>query len=61
MINSSQRFHTPGRKLIRSFLHWLSRPAFAALTDLEINGTENLPSGGPLIMVGNHFSFIDPV
>ena len=61
MTNSSQCFHTPGRKLIRRFLHWLSRPVFAVLTDLKINGTENLPEKGPLIMVGNHFSFIDPV
>ena len=61
MTNSSQRFHTPYRKLVRRFLHWLSRPVFAVLTDIEINGIENLPKKGPLIMVGNHFSFIDPV
>ncbi len=61
MTNSSERFQTPHRKLIRRFLRWLSRPAFALLTDLEINGLENLPEKGPLIMVGNHFSFIDPV
>ena len=61
MINSSKRFHTPGRQALRRFLHWLSGPAFGVLTDLEIKGTENLPEKGPLIMVGNHFSFIDPV
>jgi 1-acyl-sn-glycerol-3-phosphate acyltransferase len=60
MNNSSQRFHTPQRRLIRRFLHWLARPVFSLLTDLEINGMENLPEKGPLIMVGNHFSFIDP-
>ena len=61
MADFSQRFHTPQRKMIRRILHWLSRPAFALLTKLEINGMENLPEKGPLIMVGNHFSFIDPV
>ena len=61
MTNSSQRFHTPGRQLIRRFLHWLSNPAFEVLTSLEITGAENLPRSGPLLMVGNHFSFIDPV
>jgi 1-acyl-sn-glycerol-3-phosphate acyltransferase len=61
MTNSSQRFHTLGRQLIRRFLHWLSRPALGVLTNLEITGIENLPKSGPLIMVGNHFSFIDPV
>jgi 1-acyl-sn-glycerol-3-phosphate acyltransferase len=30
------------------------------LTRLEVNGVENLPEKGPLIMVGNHFSFVDP-
>lgn len=39
----------------------MAPPAFRLLTDLEIRGVENLPQGGPLIMVGNHFSFIDPV
>jgi 1-acyl-sn-glycerol-3-phosphate acyltransferase len=34
--------------------------AFAALTDFHVTGQENLPEKGPLIVVGNHFSFIDP-
>jgi len=61
MANSSQRFHTPRRQLIRRLLKWLSKPAFNALTKLEITGERNLPRQGPLIVVGNHFSFIDPV
>ena len=28
---------------------------------MEIIGQENLPDKGPLLLVGNHFSFIDPV
>lgn len=33
-----------------------------ALTcDLKIEGLENLPKSGPLLVVGNHFSYIDPV
>jgi len=27
----------------------------------RINGRENLPKGGPLIVVGNHFHFLDPL
>lgn len=50
-----------GRKLTRRILQALSVPAFSLLTDLEITGLENLPQSGPLIIVGNHFSFIDPV
>lgn len=55
-----QRFTSPRRKAVRKILQWLARPAFALLTDLEINGAENLPEKGPLMLVGNHFSFVDP-
>ena len=48
------------RKPLRIFMQWLSKVAFAAITKLEIEGEENFPEHGPLIMVGNHFSFIDP-
>ena len=61
MANSSQRFLTPQRQIIRRFLHWLSKPAFHLVSELTITGEDNLPKSGPLIMVGNHFSFIDPV
>lgn len=41
-------------------MHWLAKPVFRMVTDLEITGEENLPKSGPLMMVGNHFSFVDP-
>ncbi len=50
----------PRRRLVRFIMHQLSKPAFALLADLEIIGRENLPPKGPLLMVGNHFSFTDP-
>ena len=53
--------HPFRRRPIRFLLKKLSVPAFAALTRLEILGEENLPITGPLLVVGNHFSFIDPV
>lgn len=56
-----REFTSPGRKLVRKILHFLARPAFAVVSKLEVNGAENLPEKGPLIMVGNHFSFVDPV
>lgn len=49
------------RRPVRFFLKRLSILAFSALTRLEILGEENLPPKGPLLVVGNHFSFIDPV
>jgi len=57
----AKRIHPFRRRPIRYILKKLSIPAFALLTRLEINGTENLPTTGPLLLVGNHFSFIDPV
>lgn len=60
-MTSAERYTSSGRTLIRRILKALAVPAFALLTELEITGQENLPPGGPLLVVGNHFSFIDPV
>jgi 1-acyl-sn-glycerol-3-phosphate acyltransferase len=57
----SQNLHPFRRRPVRFLLKKLSIPAFASLTRLEILGEENLPKSGPLLVVGNHFSFIDPV
>jgi len=60
-MTTASEYTTPGRRLLRAFLQMLSVPVFGALTDLEITGLENLPKSGPLMVAGNHFSFIDPV
>ena len=31
------------------------------MSDFKVEGQENLPASGPLLVIGNHFSFIDPV
>ncbi len=51
----------PRRKALRTFLHLLSRLAFWLLADVKIIGKENIPQDGSFMVVGNHFSFIDPV
>ena len=56
-----EKIHPFRRRPVRFLLKKLSVPAFALLTRLEIIGEENLPKTGPLLVVGNHFSFIDPV
>lgn len=56
-----RQFTSPSRTFIRKILHFLARPAFGLVSRLEINGLENVPEKGPLMLVGNHFSFVDPV
>jgi 1-acyl-sn-glycerol-3-phosphate acyltransferase len=48
------------RRPLRQLFRWLSKVAFWLLTDLTIEGQENFPEEGPLVVVGNHFSFVDP-
>ncbi len=49
------------RHPIRQVMRFLCKAALGILTDLHIEGRENLPASGPLLLVGNHFSFIDPL
>jgi 1-acyl-sn-glycerol-3-phosphate acyltransferase len=51
----------PRRQVIRAVLRAGIAAAFAVIMDLKIEGKENLPRSGPLILVGNHFAFLDPV
>jgi len=51
----------PRRRLIRRTLRTMIRGALSLLSELKVTGMENLPSEGPLLVIGNHFSFIDPV
>lgn len=60
-MNHRNDFKYPRRRLIRFILRKLSIPAFWLVSKMEISGLENLPEKGPLLLVGNHFSFIDPV
>lgn len=61
MQDPNPEFHYPRRRLVRGVLRRLASAAFSVLTDWQVLGQENLPEGGPLLVVGNHFSFIDPV
>jgi len=57
----TSQFPYPRRRLLRFFMRRGIRLAFAALSRLRIEGRENLPASGPLIVVANHFHFVDPV
>ncbi len=49
------------RHPLRRVMQWMAWAALNLLTHFKVEGIENIPSSGPLLMVGNHFSFIDPV
>jgi 1-acyl-sn-glycerol-3-phosphate acyltransferase len=50
----------PRRRFIRAVLRGANHILFDLLTSLEVTGRENLPEGGPLLLVINHFGFVDP-
>lgn len=60
-MNTPTEFKYPRRRLIRGILKPTIDLAFRLLMDLRIEGQENIPDRGPLLIVGNHFNFIDPV
>ncbi|HWP43245.1 MAG TPA: lysophospholipid acyltransferase family protein [Blastocatellia bacterium] len=44
-----------------SFLKLIGRPIFRILFSIEYRGLENVPESGPVILAGNHPSYLDPV
>ena len=56
-----KKYPWPRRRFIRCAYKSAIGMVAAILTKWEVEGTENLPEGGPLLIVGNHFSFLDTV
>jgi 1-acyl-sn-glycerol-3-phosphate acyltransferase len=44
-----------------SLLKLIGRPLFRILFSVEYHGLENVPDGGPVILAGNHPSYLDPI
>lgn len=61
MKSTNEKYPYPRRFLLRRAAKQMAHAALALLSDLRVEGQENLPKGGPLLVVANHFSFIDPV
>ncbi len=49
--------HQFRRGVLRGGINLLAK----ILVDYEVHGTENLPRRGPLLIVGNHFHFLDSI
>lgn len=55
------KYRYPRRRFRRGLLRVGIAGAAALLLDYRVRGTENLPKGGPLLVVGNHFHFLDTI
>jgi len=51
----------PRNRVTRTLLRWVGRLVVNLFFNLEIEGKENLPPGGPLIVVGNHTAIMEAV
>ncbi len=56
-----QKYPWPRRRFIRGLLTTTVDIAAKILTRWEVSGKENNPDKGPLLIVGNHFRFMDSV
>ena len=56
----SEEFPYPRFPIKRRFLKSIAAILFRLMARVEVIGKENLPSEGPIIVVGNHFNFADP-
>ncbi|MEN6435755.1 MAG: lysophospholipid acyltransferase family protein [Anaerolineaceae bacterium] len=51
----------PRRQFIRGVLRAAINTALAILCNIKVEGLENYPKAGPVLLIANHFSFLDPV
>lgn len=51
---------SPARLLVRRILRTLVRLLSLLLLRVEVRGREHVPAGGPLIIVANHFGWLEP-
>lgn len=55
------KYPWPRRRLIRGLLKFGIEIAQTLLVKWEVIGRDNIPQKGPLLIVGNHFHFIDTI
>lgn len=54
-------FRYPRRRWIRGLIRRVTFAVFSVISDFRVIGREHFPKHGPLLVVANHFSFLDPV
>lgn len=55
------KYPYPRKRTRRGILRTAINIAAWLLLDYKVEGKENLPKSGPLLIVGNHFSFVDTI
>lgn len=61
MVARSREFPYPRRHLLRAVMSRLGRAALRVLSRFHVIGQEHIPTSGPFILIGNHFSPFDTV
>ncbi len=51
----------PRRRAIRHIVQWTTRRLISLLSNFQVLNPHHFPERGPLLVIANHFSFIDPV
>jgi 1-acyl-sn-glycerol-3-phosphate acyltransferase len=59
--NLKNLYPYPRNRFVRTLLRWGIGASASILTWVKLIGRENLPENGPLIVIANHFIFLDAV
>lgn len=51
----------PGPGILFSLAYVIGKPLVRVLFPTEVSGKENLPQAGPLLLIANHASYLDPI